>query len=134
MIKIEMIIKKPHQLVYQTYFDPKHIVNFNFASEDWYCPQATNNFVVNGRFCYTMSSKNRANTFDFEGTFTSISPFEVTYVLDDNRLVVVRFEPMRDHTKLTIEFEAELEHDKAIQQAGWYAILNQFKGYVESLN
>jgi hypothetical protein len=47
-------------------------------------------------------------------------------------LMIVLFEKNAEGTKLTEQFEPEHENAEELQQAGWQAILDQFKQYVTS--
>jgi hypothetical protein len=46
--------------------------------------------------------------------------------------MIVLFEKNAEGTKLTEQFEPEQENAEELQQAGWQAILDQFKQYVTS--
>lgn len=51
--------------------------------------------------------------------------------MDDNRKVQVSFTSKGNLTEVIETFEAELTNPVEMQQAGWQAILNNFKRYVE---
>ena len=71
--------------------------------------------------------------FDFEGTFTAITPQNnIEYSLDDGRKVSVRFEASAESVRVIETFEAEDELSGEQQRQGWQAILNNFRHYVES--
>jgi hypothetical protein len=53
-------------------------------------------------------------------------------VLGDQRKMIVLFEKNAEGTKLTEQFEPEQENAEELQQAGWQAILDNFKEYVAS--
>ena len=133
-IAIEQQIEKPIDRVWQCYTEPEHILNWNHASEDWHTTKALNDLVIGGRFSYRMEAKDGSFGFDFEGTYVSIDhPQRIVYVLDDQRLVSIKFHAHGDETTVEIVFEAEEDNAYELQQQGWQAILDQFKHYVESL-
>ncbi len=41
--KIEISVDKPIEKVWEFWTQPEHITKWNFASDDWYCPNAENN-------------------------------------------------------------------------------------------
>jgi uncharacterized protein YndB with AHSA1/START domain len=68
-------------------------VNWNFASDDWHSPEASNDFQVGGKFVYTMAAKDGSFSFDFSGKFTEITLQKtISYLLDDGRKVDITFE------------------------------------------
>jgi uncharacterized protein YndB with AHSA1/START domain len=56
---------------------------------------------------------------------------QIEYTLDDGRNVQVLFIPNGNVTTVTEAFEAEQMNSAEMQQAGWQAILDNFKEYVE---
>jgi hypothetical protein len=52
---------------------------------------------------------------------------------EEGRTVVVEFEALGESTSLTETFDAENENSEELQKAGWQAILNNFRDYVERL-
>jgi hypothetical protein len=54
-------------------------------------------------------------------------------LLSDGRRVQVNFQTAGDEILITQTFEAENENPVEMQEAGWQAILNNFKDYVERL-
>lgn len=132
-VEIETIVDKPLSLVWDYWITPEKIVKWNFASDDWYCPKSTNNFVEKGDFSYTMSSKDDSMKFDFSGRFFEILPFSrIVTQLDDGRMTWVTFEEIEDSkVKVTEIFEAESINNVNLQKLGWQAILDNFKLAVE---
>jgi uncharacterized protein YndB with AHSA1/START domain len=132
-IKVEVFIRKPVNEVWEYFTDPLHIVNWNFASDDWCCPFAENELKIGGRFRYTMSSKDGKFSFDFTGRFTDINFWKfLSYELDDGRLVKIHFDQSHKGTLITEIFEAESIYPVERQREGWQAILKNFKIYAES--
>ena len=81
-----------------------------------------------------MAAKDGSFSFDFWGIYTEIyDQNSLAYSLGDDRKVKVTFEDKGGRTQVTETFEAESQNPVEMQQAGWQAILNNFKKYVESL-
>ena len=53
-------------------------------------------------------------------------------VMADGRTVDVTFEETSDGVLVTETFEAETENTEELQRAGWQAILENFRQYVET--
>jgi uncharacterized protein YndB with AHSA1/START domain len=118
--------------VWDKWTNPQHIIHWNFASDDWCCPRASNDLVVGGKFNWRMESKDGSMGFDFEGVFTAIEPFKkIEYVLADERTIAVHFEEVAGGIQVTEIVDPEHENPVEMQQAGWQAILNNFKRHAE---
>lgn len=118
---------------FHTYHTPQHIICWNFASEDWHCPNATSEFKEGGRFNYRMEAKDHSFGFDFTGIFDKIEePKWIKYHMDDHREVVIHFEAQGDQTSIEVTIDAENDNPIALQKRGWQSILNNFKKYAES--
>ncbi len=125
-------IRSSIEKVWACWTEAEHIVNWNFASEDWHCPKAENNLVVDGTFSFTMAAKDGSFSFDFEGKYTAVEPEKsISYVLGDGRKVKVEFTSKDGYVEVTEAFDAETLNPIDMQQAGWQAILNNFKDYAE---
>ncbi len=133
MLQIQTEIQASLQEVWNCFTQPAHIIHWNFASDDWHCPNASNDLRVDGKFSYTMASKDGQYTFDFLGTYKQVNPMEfINYLLADGREVLVRFELKEGNVLVTEEFEPESQNPLEMQQQGWQAILNNFKKYTET--
>ena len=131
-IEIETLVQKPIDKAWGFWTKPKHIVNWNFASDEWHCPKATNDLKEGGKFSSTMASKDGKMSFDFGGTYERvINHKEISYSLDDGRKVQIYFEKENDTTKLTTHFEPENTNPIEMQKDGWQAILDNFRDYTE---
>jgi uncharacterized protein YndB with AHSA1/START domain len=134
-ITIEATVNQLPQIAWDYYTNPKHIVNWNFASDDWHCPKAENNPVVGGAYFSRMEAKDGSFGFDFKAVYEEVIPNEkLVYTLEDGRKVTTLFEKTGNTTKVTTVFEAENQNPVDMQKAGWQAILNNFKTYVEGNN
>lgn len=134
IISVQVSVQAPVVIVWELWTDPKHICNWNFASDDWHAPKAVNDPKTGGRFVYTMAAKDGSMSFDFSGTYTQVIPHEViAYTMDDGRIAKVQFMTEGQTTEIIEEFEAESVNSLELQEQGWQAILNNFKTYAESL-
>jgi uncharacterized protein YndB with AHSA1/START domain len=134
ILTVSSTVNAPIELAWQAFTQPEHIAQWNFASEDWECPTASNDLRVGGAFSYRMQAKDGSMGFDFAGMYTKVVPLEqVDYTIGD-RTVSVTFEKLSSaKTKIMQAFEAENENSLELQQNGWQAILDNYKKHVESL-
>lgn len=133
LITVSTIISKERSFVWDRWTQAEHIIHWNFASEDWCCPQATNDLFVGGHFNWRMEAKDGSFGFDFTGRYTGIEEMnKLDYVLDDNREVIVQFKDHSEGIELIEIFEVESEDTVELQMAGWQAILDNFKKYCEN--
>ncbi len=132
-ITVEVIVDAPLSRVWDYYTIPEHVIKWNRASEDWYCPRALNNLSNSGRFVYTMAARDGSMSFDFSGTYTEIVYYErIISQLDDGRRLSIIFQSLGDNKTQVIEtFDAEDENTLELQQSGWQAILLNFKSVTE---
>lgn len=71
--------------------------------------------------------------FDFAGIYDVVTNHEyIEYTLGDGRKVEITFKGEGAGTKVVEIFEAEDMHPVDFQQAGWQAIIDNFKKYVEA--
>jgi uncharacterized protein YndB with AHSA1/START domain len=133
MIKIETEIVAPVETVWEYWTNPEHITRWNFASDDWCCPSATNDLRPKGRFNWRMEAKDGSMGFDFTGIYNQIDKEEfISYTMEDGRKVEIEFRFEGGKTKLSESFEPEGTNSDEQQRAGWQAILGNFKKLVES--
>lgn len=133
IITVEATMNAPVEKVWDLWTDPKHIVHWNNASDDWHTPKAENDLRVGGKFLSTMEAKDGSWGFDFSGEYSKVEQHkQIEYTLDDGRKVQVSFISKENETTVTETFEAEQTHTIEMQKAGWQAILDNFKKYVES--
>ncbi|WP_020401824.1 SRPBCC family protein [Gracilimonas tropica] len=112
---------------------PEHITKWNFASDDWHCPDAQNDLREGGRYRARMEAKDGSFGFDFEAVYDEIIPKQrIVYTIEDGRSVRTEFGDLDGTTKVTTIFEAETENPVDMQREGWQAILNNFKNYTET--
>lgn len=134
-INVSVTVNAGLQLAWDCYTAPAHIVNWNFASDDWCCPSATNDLRVGGKYAARMEAKDKSFGFDFEAIYEEVVPQQIlSYRLSDRRKVEVFFSLADGHTEVVITFDAETQNSKDLQRNGWQAILNNFKKYTESMS
>jgi len=131
-VKVQSEINAPLKKVWEAYNNPEDIVNWNQASPDWHCPSSENDLRVGGKFKNKMAAKDGSFAFDFEGTYTEVTPYNsLSYVLGDERTADVKFSESNGQTLVDVLFDAEGTNPVDMQREGWQAILNSFKDYVE---
>lgn len=131
-ITIETIVHAPVHKVWQYWTEPAHIKNWNFASDDWHSPHATNDLRVGGSFTSRMEAKDGSMGFDFGGVYDTVDEHkQIAYTLGDNRKVSITFTAQGDDTKVVETFDAENTNPVELQRSGWQAILDNFKRYTE---
>ncbi len=132
MLTVSVTIKADIFKTWDYFTKPIHIINWYFASPDWHCPYATNDLIENGKFDFRMEAKDNSFGFDFEGTYSKVLLHkEINYSLVDERKVFVTFTQKENTVKIMETFDPEIENSLELQEAGWKAILNNFKNYVE---
>jgi uncharacterized protein YndB with AHSA1/START domain len=131
-ITIQATVLADRKKAWTNYTEAKHITQWNFASEDWCCPTASNDLVVGGKFSWRMEAKDGSFGFDFEGVFREIVPLEkLKYIFMDQREAEISFSDLPEGTLVQIVFDAENENSLELQQAGWQSILDNYKSHTE---
>lgn len=131
-VTISAVINAPVDKVWKQWTTPADIMNWNNASPDWHTPRAENDLRVGGSFSSRMEAKDGSFGFDFGGVYDEVETHKViAYTLGDNRKVRVVFESNGSNTSVTETFDAENQNPVEMQRAGWQAILDNFKKYVE---
>jgi len=132
-ITVEAIIAADKNKVWDYYTNPKHIVNWNFASDDWHCPSAENDMRAGGKYSSRMEAKDGSWGFDFEAIYDEVvDNNRIIYTIADGRKVTIDFEEAGAETKVITTFEAENQNPVEMQKGGWQAILDNFKKYTEN--
>ena len=132
-ITVQTLIQAPIEKVRDAFTKPEHIVHWYFASDDWKAPSAKNDLRVGGVFKTRMCAKDKSAGFDFEGKYTTVVEKKtIEYVLADDRKIKVDFAKEVEVVRVTETFDMETENSEELQRAGWQAILENFKKYVES--
>jgi len=132
-VTIEALITAQPEKVWQYWTKPSHITKWNFATDDWCCPNAENDLRKGGTYRARMEAKDGSFGFDFEATYDEIiEHHKIAYTMGDGRKVVTHFTASDNLTKVTTLCDAESENSIEMQRDGWQAIMNNFKNYVES--
>ena len=133
-ITVEAFINASNEKVWQAWTEPKHITKWNFASDDWQCPSASNDLRVGGKYSARMEAKDGSFGFDFEAVYDEVIPNKkISYTMTDGRVATTTFNDLDGKTKVATTFDAEQENSIELQQQGWQAILDNFKKYAERL-
>jgi uncharacterized protein YndB with AHSA1/START domain len=141
-LTVSIKIQAPLEKVWEVMWKPEHIVHWAFADEaTWHCPWARGEKPkVGGVFTTRMEARDGSFGFDLTGQYTKVEPMKSMsytlgemkeYFLDAGRVVDIVFEETPEWTKITETFDAEDIHSHEMQIAGWQAILNNFKKYLE---
>ncbi len=131
-ITIESVVAASPKKVWDAWTEPQHIMKWNFANDDWQCPNASNDLKIGGKYAARMEAKDGSFGFDFEAIYDEvIDQKKITYTMGDGRKATTQFEDLGGKTKVTTIFDAEKENSEEMQKQGWQAILNNFKKYVE---
>ena len=132
-LTVQATVNAPVEKVWRYWAEPRHITKWNYASDDWHSPRAENDLRRGGKFSARMEARDGSYGFDFGGVYDDVKTHElIEYTIGDGRKVKVTFQPEGNQTTVVETFEAENENSPEMQQAGWQAILNNFKNYVES--
>ena len=133
-ITIETIVKAPVEKVWESWTNPKHIMQWNNASEDWHTTKAENDLRAGGKFLSRMEAKDGSFGFDFGGTYDEVKPNQlIEYTTGDGRKVKITFSENGNETKVVETFETENTNPIEMQRSGWQSILDNFKKYTESI-
>ncbi len=131
-IMVETPINEPVEKIWKMYTEPKHMMQWNHAQNDWHSPSALNNVQVNGVFDIRMEARDGSAGFDFKGVYTEVVENELlAYTMEDGRRARIEFMPLGNSTHVRVTFDPEQENPAEMQKQGWQAILNNFKDYAE---
>jgi len=132
-ITVTATVNAPVSKVWETWNLPEHITKWCQASDDWHAPYADNDLRTGGTFKTTMAAKDGSFSFDFGGIYDEVRESDfIAYTMGDGRKVNVVFDAEGQSTKITETFDAEEINPLEMQQAGWQAILDNFKKYTEA--
>ena len=142
-LTVSTTVNAPIETVWEALWKPEHIVNWNFAQDDWHCPKSVSpEPEVWAVFTNTMAAKDGSFEFDFTAKYDIVEPMKYLvytmgemkeYFLDAGRRVEVTLEETWAWVKITETFDAEEIHSDEQQIAGWSAILENCRKYVEQL-
>ena len=131
-ITVEVVVRAPIEKVWRDFTDPEAIKAWNAASDDWHTTRVENEVKVGGALSFRMEAKDGSEGFDLNGTYDEVVEHErLVYTMEDSRKVEVNFIPEGDSVRVVETFVPETENTHELQRAGWQAILDNFKKYVE---
>lgn len=131
-IQVQAIISADKQKVWDYYTLPEHITKWNFASDDWCCPTASNDLKVGGRYVARMEAKDGSSGFDFDATYTELNEGQSFRYVFGERAASVEISEQEGKTQVKVTFDPETVHSVDLQRQGWQAILDNFKKYTET--
>jgi len=132
-IEVETLVRADLQTVWNSWNNPVDIRQWNAASDDWHTTESVVDLRAGGRFSSRMEAKDGSAGFDFAATYILVEePGLLSFRLDDDREVTVRFQKTTGGILVKEEFDAETENDPELQRKGWQAILDNFARHVES--
>ncbi len=131
-ITIQTNVAAPIEKVWRAYTTPTDITQWNFANDDWCCPNAAVDLKVGGAYNARMEAKDGSFGFDFEAVYEEVTPREaIALVMSDGRRARTTFETVGHGTMVTTVFDAEAQNSIEMQRNGWQAILDNFRRYAE---
>jgi uncharacterized protein YndB with AHSA1/START domain len=134
VITVQTVVNAPIEIVWESWNNPEHITKWAFASPEWHTPWAKNDLRAGGSFSSRMEAKDGSFGFEFGGVYDAVATNEhIAYTMGDGRKVNIHFTAEGNGTKVVESFDAESENSIDMQQAGWQAILDNFKNYTEQL-
>ncbi len=93
MITVKANIEASIEKVWECWTKPEHITQWNFASDEWCCPSATNELTPGGEFKWRMEAKDGSIGFDFIGIYEKVEEEKsLSYKMSDGRKVNINFE------------------------------------------
>jgi uncharacterized protein YndB with AHSA1/START domain len=126
-IIVATTVPVPPERAWELYTNPKEVVRWNFASDEWHCPSASIDLQAGGIHKARMEAKDGSFGFDFEGTYAEVdAPHALTLVLGDGRQSRTTFAPSANGTRVETTFDAETENPLEMQRDGWQAILDNY--------
>lgn len=132
-ITIKANILAESKKVWDYYTLPEHITKWNFATDTWQCPAASNDLRIGGKYSARMEAKDGSFGFDFEAVYDEIiDNKKIAYTMTDGRQAIIDFNIDNNQTEVVITFDAEQQNSLELQRDGWQAILNNFKNYTET--
>ena len=134
MIEVSSVTSARRSLAWSAFTDPNHVVNWNFAGDDWCCPSCTNDVRVGGTLTSRMEARDGSFGFDFESTYTEVVEGEqIHLMMADSRRWEVHFADAGEGTRITERFDPEAENPEDMQRMGWQMILDRFAAYASGL-
>jgi uncharacterized protein YndB with AHSA1/START domain len=132
-ITVEVTVDADLRTAWDCWTQPEHIVKWNFASDEWHCPAATNDPRTGVSFSATMAAKDGSMSFEFAGVYDEVIPLKkIAYTMGDGRKVDVLFEDLGTSTRVIETFDPENHNTLELQRTGWQAIMDNYRKHVEN--
>jgi uncharacterized protein YndB with AHSA1/START domain len=126
-VTISTTVNASIEKAWDFYTNPEHIVKWNFATDDWQCPSASNDLRAGGKYAVRMEAKDGSFGFDLEAIYNEVEIGKMLkYTMSDNRTVITTFEQNGEEVIITTVFDPEDQNPVDMQQAGWQAILDNY--------
>ncbi|MFS4448245.1 SRPBCC domain-containing protein [Maribacter sp. 2307UL18-2] len=133
-ITVQTVVQSDLDSAWEFWTKPEHIMNWNFASDEWCCPAATNDLKPGGAFRWRMELRQKKVGFDFIGTYDRIvAKKHISYHIPCKRRVDIEFIEQNQEVVIRKTFDLEEVNTNERQREGWQAILDNYKKYVESI-
>jgi uncharacterized protein YndB with AHSA1/START domain len=101
MIEVTALTSASRSAAWHAFTDPTHVVNWNFAGDDWCCPSCTNDVRVGGTWTSRMEARDGSFGFDFASTYTEVVEGEKIHLLMiDGRRWEVHFADTSEGTRI----------------------------------
>jgi uncharacterized protein YndB with AHSA1/START domain len=134
MIEVTALTSASRSTAWRAFTDPTHVVNWNFAGDDWCCPSCTNDVRVGGTLTSRMEARDGSFGFDFESTYTGVvEGKQIHLIMADGRRWEVHFADAGEGTRITERFDPEAQNPEDMQRMGWQMILDRFAAYASGL-
>lgn len=132
-VVVSVLIRKPLEIVWNSWMQPEDIRQWNVPFNDWHCPQAENDPEEGGRFFYRVERKDGKEGFDHTGIYDKIVPYQlIEYTLDDGRRSSIEFQHIDQNTIVRESFDPEERTPVSLQKEFCQAVLDRFREYVEA--
>lgn len=133
MIEISAELSCDVATAWACWTEPSHIVQWNFAGDDWCCPESSNELTLGGRLSSRMEARDGSFGFDFVCTYEVIEPQRrLQLLIEDGRRWEIWFDETPGGCRVSERFEPESQNDPELQRAGWQMILNRFASYASA--
>lgn len=132
-ITIETTVNATPEKAWKIYNTPQDIIQWCSPDPSWHTPSAENDLRKGGTYMARMEARDGSFGFDFIAVYDEVVPNKhFQYTIVDGRKVVVDFIPEGNTTKIVQTFDPENENPLEMQRAGWQAILDNYKKYVDA--
>ncbi len=131
-ITVETLVDAPLDVVWAAWTTPADIMVWNTASSEWHTTASEVDLRDGGRFSSRMEAKDGTMGFDFHGRYTTVVPMSRIAAMMMDRALDVSFDETAAGIRVIETFDAEDSQPIEMQQAGWQAILDNFKRHVEA--